>query len=186
MPRRLTQSRFLPNVFARPSSTRHPFSTLQWLTWLVALWLSGCAGAPERPDSLRQALLGLGHHAAEQVAQAPPLAETPLIDQVLLLSPPNVDERLSLSVARVQESLTRGLLAIDDGPQVLDWQPGDTPAADTQQWLIDSRLIADGPRLRLSDRELVPYRFELRLRRPGDGAALWSTVLNGAFDADAL
>ena len=71
-------------------------------------------------------------------------------------------------------------------PRCWTGSPVIPPAADTNQWLVDSRLIADGPRLTLSDRELLPYRFELRLRRPGDGAALWSTVISGAFDADAL
>ncbi|MEQ5766084.1 hypothetical protein NFH98_00515 [Halomonas sp. H33-56] len=178
MPRRLTRQ----TVHRAGSHS----SLLPWLALVLLVWLAGCASAPERPETLRQALLGLGQQAAERVAEAPALAGETLADQVLLLSPPKVDERLELGVGRVQESLTRGLLAIDDGPQVLDWQPGDTPAADTNQWLVDSRLIADGPRLTLSDRELLPYRFELRLRRPGDGAALWSTVISGAFDADAL
>jgi|GEM_PF-586630 len=170
------------------ATARHGYRrrTVHWagLLSLVAL-LIGCATTPDAPTQLRQALLGLGQRAAEEVVSAPPVPEA-LRDQVLLLAPPDVDAKLNLAQARVQESLTRGLLGVKDGPQVLDWQPGSTPAGDSQQWLVDSRLIADGPRLRLSDRELVPYRLELRLRRPGDGAALWSTAISGAFDADAL
>ncbi|SHM71849.1 hypothetical protein SAMN05660971_03701 [Halomonas cupida] len=155
------------------------------LTLVVALIMTGCASQPDQPRTLRQALLALGQSAAMEVADSVPLQATSLRDQVLLLSPPGVDGRLTVDQSQLQESLTRGLLGIEDGPQVLDWQPGDTPQ-NTSQWLVDSRLIADGPRLKLSDRELLPYRLELRMRRPGDGAALWSSVINGAFDADAL
>ena len=122
MPRRLTRQ-----TVHRAGSHA---SLLPWLALVLLVWLAGCASAPERPETLRQALLGLGQQAAERVAEAPALSRETLADQVLLLSPPQVDEKLELGVSRVQESLTRGLLAIDDGPQVLDWQPGDTPAAD--------------------------------------------------------
>lgn len=152
---------------------------------LAALIMTGCASLPDQPRTLRQALFALGQSAAEEIVTAPSLQATSLRDQVLLLSPPNVDGRLTIDQAQLQESLTRALLGVDNGPQVLDWQPGDTPQ-NASQWLVDSRLIADGPRLQLSDRELLPYRLELRLRRPGDGAALWSSVINGAFDAAAL
>lgn len=155
-------------------------------TLLMILAITGCAIGPEQPQTVRQALLALGQSAAEEVIKSPPLEATSLRDQVLLLSPPSVDGSFTIDQPQLQESLTRGLLGTEDGPQVLDWQPGDTPSEHSGQWLIDSRLIADGPRLRLSDRELLPYRLELRLRRPGDGAAQWSTVINGAFDADAL
>lgn len=167
------------------SGQAFPYRLLLLLA-MLAFFTAGCVSSSQAPDPIRQALLGLGQQAAKELTTSPALDGTALRDQTFLLSPPNVDHRLTVDETRVKESLTRGLLGVEDGPQVLDWQPADTPGAGTNQWLVDSRLIAEGPRLQLSDRDLLPYRFELRLRRPGDGAALWSTVINGAFDADAL
>ncbi|HSH50042.1 MAG TPA: hypothetical protein VK991_15830 [Halomonas sp.] len=150
---------------------------------LLAL-LSACAGAPERPQTVRQALLALGERAASEVAAAPPLPQ-PQADQVLLLATPEVDRELGIAPSRLLEGLARGLLAIDQGPQVLDWAPT-LPAAGDNQWRLDSRLESSGPRLTLSDRELLPYRLHLRLRRPGSATPLWQTSLVGALDATAL
>ncbi|TDB04786.1 hypothetical protein [Halomonas marinisediminis] len=151
---------------------------------LLAL-LTGCAGAPERPDStIRQALFNLGERAATRVMAAPELPRPPS-DQVLLLSPSEVDDSLGIEDERFQESLVRALLAVSDGPQVLDWGDGLSEGGDNQ-WQLESHLEADGPRLTLSDRELLPYRLKLTLRRPGEEAARWQASLQGALDATAL
>jgi hypothetical protein len=150
---------------------------------LLAL-LSGCAGAPERPQTVRQALIALGERAANEVVAAPPLPQ-PHTDQVLLLATPEIDTPLGIAPSRLLEGLARGLLAIDQGPQVLDWAPSLSEASDNQ-WRLDSRLESSAPRLTLSDRELLPYRLHLTLRRPGSKTPLWQASLDGALDATAL
>ncbi|PMR68048.1 hypothetical protein [Halomonas heilongjiangensis] len=152
---------------------------------LPILLLAGCAAQPDRPETLRQALFGLGERAAERVIEAPPLPRPPA-DQVLLLATPEVDDALSIGRERFLESLTRALLGTSDGPQVLDWSDAMAEGGGDNQWRLDSRLEADGPRLQLSDRELLPYRLNLALRRPGSEEALWETEIHGAFDATAL
>ncbi|WP_136248453.1 hypothetical protein [Halomonas borealis] len=153
---------------------------------LIGLLLTGCAtGAPESPETIRQALHGLGDRAASQVVAAPLLPQ-PANDQVLLLATPEIDARLGVGQARLLESLSRALLGRDRGPQVLDWQPALSQGAEANQWRLDSRLMAMGPRLSLSDRTLLPYRLQLTLRRPGDPTPLWQTRLDGALDASAL
>ena len=82
--------------------------------------------------------------------------------------------------------LTRALLGLEQSPQVLDWQPTLSRGAEANQWRLDSRLIAAGPRLALSDRTLLPYRLQLTLRRPGSDTPLWQAQLDGALDASAL
>jgi len=156
------------------------------LVALLALTLlAGCAGAPERPDSsIRQALFNLGERAAALVMTAPDLPQPPS-DQVLLLARPEVNAGLGIENERFNESLVRALLAISDGPQVLDWNTNLTDSGDNQ-WRLESRLMADGPRLSLSDRELLPYRLTLTLRRPGEEAARWEQSLQGALDSTAL
>lgn len=152
---------------------------------LLALLLTACAAAPERPQTVRQALFGLGERAAERVVAAPPLPR-PLTDQVLLLARPEVDAELDIGGERLLESLTRALLGQAPAPQVLDWQPALSRDAGANQWRLDSRLLATGPRLALSDRTLLPYRLQLTLRRPGQAAPLWQTRIDGALDATAL
>ena len=152
--------------------------------WL-ALLLAGCAGAPEQPTSVRQALFGLSERAAEEVTATPPLPR-PAIDEVLLLAMPEVDPRLELAGERLLESLTRALLAVDDGPQVLEWRAAMAEGGHDNQWRLESRLRADGPRLRLSDRELLPYRLSLALHRAGSDQPAWRTEISGALDATAL
>ena len=115
---------------------------------------------------------------------APDLPQPPS-DQVLLLSRPEVNAGLGIENERFNESLVRALLAISDGPQVLDWNTNLTDSGDNQ-WRLESRLMADGPRLSLSDRELLPYRLTLTLRRPGEEAARWEQSLQGALDSTAL
>jgi hypothetical protein len=152
---------------------------------LTALLLTACAGAPERPETLRQALFGLGEVAAERVLAAPALP-SPKTSQVLLLAPPEVDPTLGIDQGRLRESLTRALLGASDGPQVLNWSDAMSEGGSDSQWRLESRLDADGPRLTLSDRDLLPYRLTLALRRPGSETSLWSTDISGALDASAL
>ena len=152
---------------------------------LAPLLLAGCAAAPDRPETLRQALFNLGERAAERVMEAPPLPKPPG-DQVLLLAAPEVNGELGIGQERFLESLTRALLAVSDGPQVLDWSDSMGDGAGDNQWRLESRLMADGPRLRLSDRELLPYRLTLVLRRPGSDSPQWEESLQGALDATAL
>lgn len=152
---------------------------------LLALLLAGCAGTPDRPETLRQALVGLGEQAARRIMTSPSLPQPPA-DQVLLLSTPRVDDGLRVDQARFSESLTRALLGISDGPQVLDWDATFAESAGDNQWRLDSELHADGPELQLSDRVLLPYRLRLALRRAGDDTLLWEDTIIGAFDATAL
>lgn len=151
----------------------------------IVLLAVGCAGSPERPETLRQALTGLSERAADRLIESSPLPEPPA-DQILLLSISEVDPSFGLDTQRVQESLMRALLGLSDGPQVLDWAGLIGEGAEDNQWRLDSRLEADGPRLTLSDRTLLPYRLRLTLRRPGSEATLWTHEIQGAFDATAL
>ena len=153
---------------------------------LLGLLLSGCASTPDAPTLLRQALFGLGETATASLLSEPVWTRnTP--DVVLLLAGPDVDDSLGISQSRFAESLSRALLAPSDGPQVIDWAPEmqDNESRDNQ-WLLETRLSADGPRLTLSDRELLPYALHMRLRRLGDSEPQWQETLYGAFDATAL
>ncbi|TFH85343.1 hypothetical protein EQG41_17755 [Billgrantia azerbaijanica] len=150
----------------------------------LLLALAGCAAPVEHREPIRQALLGLSDRAARQLLAVRELQ--PPEQQVLLLARPDVDATLGLATERVRESLTRALLGVSGGPQVLDWQPDMAGDADPHQWRVACRLEATAPRLALSDRELLPYRLTLSLHRPDNGAPLWQTTLEGAFDATAL
>ncbi|WP_148252479.1 hypothetical protein [Aidingimonas lacisalsi] len=165
-------------------SRRHRHWTLVWL--LTGGLMSACATTSDQPSDLRQALFGLSERAAEEVL-ATSVWTRPTEDVVLLLAAPEIDGTLNVDTERFSETLTRALLAVSDGPQVLNWQPrmADADLPDNQ-WLMESRLVADGPILRLSDRELLPYRLTLELRRPGDNEPRWSRDFSGAFDATAL
>lgn len=153
---------------------------------LLLLIMVGCASQPERPTTQRQALYGLGERAAE-AAIAEPEWPMPITDTVFLLTRPDIDKALEVDIEHFRETLTRALLAYEEGPQVLNWTPAmaDTSIPDNQ-WLLESHLSASGPALRLSDRELLPYQLELTLRRPGDSSAYWKQTLRGALDATAL
>lgn len=152
---------------------------------LAPLLLAGCAAAPDRPETLRQALFNLGERAAGRVMESSALPKPPA-DQVLLLAAPEVNGELGIGQERFRESLTRALLAVSDGPQVLDWSDSMGEGSGENQWRLESRLMADGPRLRLSDRELLPYRLTLVLRRPDGESVMWEESLQGALDATAL
>ena len=155
--------------------------------WLLALCLSlaGCAGLDEEPRNMRQAVYGMSSQAAEALLASPPWSGMSQ-DMVVMLAPPTVDATLSISAGRLTETLARALLALEDGPQVLDWTPSmmadDAPA---NHWILESRLDGNGV-IRLSDRELLPYQWEITLRRPGEEAPSWRATLAGALDASAL
>ena len=149
----------------------------------TVLGLAGCAAPPE-PDPVRQALKSLSERAAGRVMDIVELQ--PPNDQVLLLPPPEVDSELEIDSERFLESLTRALLGATPGPQVLDWHDDMRGDSSPHQWRLMSRLSSTGPRLRLSDRDLLPYRLTLTLQRPDADAAIWQTEIEGAFDASAL
>lgn len=151
----------------------------------LIIMLAGCATAPQGPKTVRQALFGLGERAAEQVVGSPTLPP-PHDDLVLLLATPEIDSAMQVSPEHLLESLTRAMLGLDEGPQVLDWRPTLAKGAGSNQWRLDSELASSGPRLKLSDRELLPYRLNLTLRRPGSDQPLWQTHIDGALDATAL
>ncbi|MGR4070380.1 hypothetical protein OCT51_20970 [Halomonas sp. LR3S48] len=155
---------------------------------LIAL-LAGCATQPPEPDPIRRALQNLSDRAVARVMDVDALQ--PPEEQVLLLVPPQVDADLEIGSARFLESLTRALLGASEGPQVLDWRPamgGEGGEGGDHQWRMESRLEATAPRLRLTDRDLLPYRLTLSLYRSDADAdsALWETEIEGAFDATAL
>ncbi|MGO2133033.1 MAG: hypothetical protein ACTH3D_09060 [Halomonas sp.] len=152
---------------------------------LLMTLLSACAGTPDRSQTVRQALIALGQHGADEILKAPQLPK-PQYDQVLLLATPDVDSELSIPPQQLLESIARGLLGVDQGPQVLDWAEELPENNNSNLWWLASRLESTAPPLTLSDRVLLPYRLNLTLRRPGSKEALWQTSLDGALDADAL
>ena len=153
------------------------------LLLLLAL-VAGCASQPPPADSIRHALQNLSDRAVARVIQVDALQ--PPEDQVLLLVSPQVDRALGIDSERFLESLTRALLGASASPQVLDWRPAMSGTGGPHQWRMESYLEATAPRLRLSDRELLPYRLTLSLYRPDADNALWHTQVEGAFDATAL
>lgn len=151
---------------------------------LAALLLTGCAAQPPAPDPIRQALQNLSNRAADRVMNVAELQPTQ--EQVLLLATPSVDASLNIASERFLENLTRAMLRVSDGPQVLDWRPAMAGDSGGHQWRLETQLEASAPRLQLSDRELLPYRLTLALFRPDAEGALWETSIEGAFDATAL
>lgn len=152
----------------------------------LCLLLSGCAGLGDAPpDNMRQAVYGMSSQAAEALLESPPWSGDTQ-DMVVMLAPPTVSPALGIEPGRLTETLGRALLAQAEGPQVLDWTPGmlvnDAP---DNHWVLESRLAGNGV-LRLSDRELRPYQWEITLRRPGQDAPSWRATLSGALDASAL
>lgn len=151
---------------------------------LTALLLTGCASQPPEPDPMRRALQNLSDRAADRLMNVAEIQ--PPQDQVILLDTPSVDISLNIASERFLENLTRAMLRVSDGPQVLDWRPAMAGDSGGHQWRLESRLEATAPRLQLSDRELLPYRLTLALFRPNNEGALWETSIDGAFDATAL
>lgn len=145
--------------------------------------LAGCASAPQTPPQ-RQALYGLGERAAQAIIEKPDWAAA---DTVLLLARPDIDMSLGVDTEYFRETLTRALLAQDAGPQVLNWVPSMADASTPEnQWLLKTRLLAEGASVTLSDRELRPYRLELALYRAGDATPRWRWKIDGALDISAL
>ncbi|WP_227370512.1 hypothetical protein [Halomonas sp. M20] len=145
--------------------------------------LAGCASAPQTPPQ-RQALYGLGERAAQTIVDEPGWSAENI---VLLLARPDIDMSLEVDTEYFRETLTRALLAQGGGPQVLNWVPSMADATTPDnQWLLKTRLLAEGPALTLSDRELRPYRLELALYRPGSATPRWRWNIDGALDVDAL
>lgn len=158
---------------------------LRFTALLVSLLLFvGCAAPPPEPDPVRRALQNLSDRAVARVMQVDALQ--PPADQVLLLVSPDVDSRLEIDSDHFLETLTRALLGASDGPQVLDWRPAMRGVGGDHQWRMESQLEATAPRLRLTDRDLLPYRLTLSLYRPDADGAVWETQIEGAFDATAL
>ncbi|MBA2779796.1 hypothetical protein [Billgrantia kenyensis] len=151
---------------------------------LLLAFVAGCAAPPPEPDPIRRALQNLSDRAVDRMMQAEALQ--PPADQVLLLVSPDVDASLGIESERFLETLTRALLGASDGPQVLDWRPAMAGEGGAHQWRLESQLEATAPRLRLTDRDLLPYRLVVSLHRPDNGGALWQTEVEGAFDATAL
>jgi len=152
----------------------------------LCLLLAGCAGVGDAPpDDMRQAVYGMSDQAAEALLESPPWSGDTQ-NMVVMLAPPKIDATFNISTARLTETLGRALLALEDGPQVLNWTPGmmDDNAPDNH-WILESHLNGNGV-IRLSDRELLPYRLEITLRRPGNDAVSWRATLSGALDASAL
>ncbi|PMR75705.1 hypothetical protein [Billgrantia endophytica] len=151
---------------------------------MALLLLAGCAARPPEPDPIRRALQNLSDRATDRMMQVDELQ--PPGDQVLLLVSPEVERSLEIEPERFLETLTRALLSVSPGPQVLDWRPAMAGDGSAHQWRLETRLEATAPRLRLSDRDLLPYRLTLTLYRPDNNGALWQTEIEGAFDATAL
>ncbi|MCT8505731.1 hypothetical protein BTW10_07045 [Chromohalobacter japonicus] len=153
---------------------------------VLCLLLSGCAGLGDAPpNDMRQAVYGMSGQAAEALLESPPWSGDTQ-NMVVMLAPPTVDATFNISAARLTETLGRALLAQAEGPQVLDWTPGMmTDDAPDNHWILESRLNSNGV-IRLTDRELLPYQWEITLRRPGNDAPSWRATLSGALDASAL
>ncbi|MDH2374329.1 hypothetical protein OW493_07430 [Cobetia sp. 14N.309.X.WAT.E.A4] len=147
--------------------------------------LTGCMGLDQVPRAERDPIYGLGQSAArllDEQSWTPPLGE-----QVLLLAPPEVDASLEVQPGALNEALTRALLALKDGPQVLNWS-NDRPGIDSLQWRLVARLDTSGGPLRLSDRTLQPYQLTLELvrRLSAERQQTRTFTLSGAFDQAAL
>ncbi|WP_280570068.1 hypothetical protein [Chromohalobacter sp. 296-RDG] len=153
---------------------------------LLCLLLAGCAGlGGVSPGDMRQAVYGMSNQAAEALLESPPWSGDTQ-DIVVMLAPPTVSPALGIAPGRLTETLGRALLAQAKGPQVLDWTPGMlADEAPNNHWVLESKLQGNGI-LRLSDRELRPYQWEITLRRPGQDAPSWRATLSGALDASAL
>lgn len=152
---------------------------------LLLSLLSGCMAFNHVPRAERDPVYGLGQSAArllDEQAWTPSLAQ-----QVLLLAPPEIDNALDVKSGALNEALTRALLALKEGPQVLNWHK-DRPGVSSQQWRLEVQLDTSGGKLLLSDRTLQPYQLTLNLsRRAGDNPLeTRHFTLSGAFDQAAL
>lgn len=152
---------------------------------LLLSTLAGCMSLDQVPRAERDPIYGLGQSAARLIAEQP--WTPPLEQQVLLLAPPEVDATLQANPGALNEALTRALLALKNGPQVLNWST-DRPAVDSRQWRLETTLEASGDALTLSDRTLQPYQLQLTLVRSASAERneTRTFTLSGAFDQAAL
>lgn len=157
------------------------------LIGILSLLMSGCAGwLSQDPPDAREALRGLANSAAQGLLETPPWAPTPTPAVTILLRQADVDTALPITPDALNEALARGLLSQEDAPHVLDWAPQSISSQANAQWLLQARLSAETPPLRLSDRTLQPYYLQFDLSRPGDESAHWQWQASGAVDLDAL
>ncbi|WP_162619441.1 hypothetical protein [Salinicola peritrichatus] len=152
----------------------------------LLLALAACAGLSQPPPTSREALRGLATSAAQGLLASPPWSPDRTASTTILMRPAEVDEALPISAAALNEALGRALLSREDSPHVLDWVPNSPRGAMEDQWLLQARLSADAPPLRLSDRTLQPYTLQFDLSRPSDPASHWQWQASGALDLDAL
>lgn len=147
--------------------------------------LTGCMGLDQVPRAERDPIYGLGQSAARLIAEQP--WSPPLAQQVLLLAPPKVDAMLDTQPGALNEALTRALLSLQDGPQVLNWN-NDHSGIASHQWRLETLLEASGIPLKLSDRTLQSYQLTLTLVRSTgvERNEIRTLTLNGAFDQAAL
>ncbi|MGM8852182.1 hypothetical protein ACS8E6_16955 [Salinicola halophyticus] len=165
-----------------------PMLTRLALAGLVLTLLSGCAGFGEPAPGNREtrALRGLADGAARGLLEAPPWDAENASAVTILLRPAEVDATLPISPEALNEALARGLLSQEKAPHVLDWAPASMSRSTSEQWLLQARLSAEAPPLRLSDRILQPYHLQFDLSRPGDEQSHWRWQARGAVDLDAL
>ncbi|MGO2415081.1 MULTISPECIES: hypothetical protein [Cobetia] len=147
--------------------------------------LAGCMGLDRVPRAERDPIYGLGQSAARLIAEQH--WSPPLVQQVLLLAPPEVDATLDTQPGALNEALTRALLSLQDGPQVLNWSK-DRPGIASNQWRLEAQLEANGVPLMLSDRTLQSYQLTLTLVRStsAERNETRELMLSGAFDQAAL
>ena len=153
---------------------------------MLPVILGGCAGLAPGPPDAREALQGLADNAAHGLLEAPPWAPADPAAVTILLQPAEVDATLPITPDALNEALARGLLSQENSPHVLDWMPASMSRSSSEQWLLQARLSAEAPPLRLSDRVLQPYRLQFDLSRPGDERSHWQWQASGAVDLDAL
>lgn len=157
------------------------------LIGMLSLAVSGCAGLmSQNPPDAREALRGLADNAAQGLLETPPWAPTATSAVTILMRQADVDAALPITPGALNEALARGLLSQTDAPHVLDWAPQSISTRGNAQWLLQARLSAETPPLRLSDRTLQPYHLQFDLSRPGDESSHWQWQASGAVDLDAL
>jgi len=156
------------------------------LVGFVTIALGGCVSLSQAPPDAREALRGLADNAAEGLLEAPPWVSENASAVTILLRPAEVDASLPITPGALNEALARGLLSHENAPHVLDWTPASITQGVSEQWLLQARLSAETPPLRLSDRILQPYHLQFDLSRPGDERSHWQWQASGAVDLDAL
>ncbi len=148
---------------------------------LLAALLSGCAGMSGSSDSQRPPLERLGARAARAVIEGAG-SEQPM---TLQMAPLEADAAFGADAARrLDNALTRALLALPNGPQLIPAfvGPDDLAQLPADQWLLTSTLRAPSQALQLTDRQLQPYRLLLSLYRGGSATPFWQRTLEGVLE----